>query len=588
MRRIRRHYVTVGGERQVHYRRAGEGPAFVLMHESPLSSQSLKRLIGALASRFTVLALDTPGYGSSDGMVGFEQPEIDDYAAAAADTLEALGVESCAVYGAHTGAAIALELAASRSDLVTAAILDGLPVFTAAERDALLEHYLPSFEPVEDGSHLIGLWSRYRDQHVFYPWYDRRIDVRMDIPMPSARHLHDGVMDLLRAGDGYRVAYSAAFRHVPAGALARAEVPIAMVAREDDLLSTHLERLPELKSEQETKLLPRDKDAWAGWIGDFAARHARADHAHAAPEWAPIGRGLGSTYVETSAGQLHVGRAGGTEGRPLVLFHASPTSARALRSLAERLAATRPIIAFDTLGNGESDKPRGYARPISWDPKGPRPPHDAVAPEPPWDHPQIGDYAAVVVEALDAMGIGEVDLYGSHTGGLIGMEVAIALGPERARNLVIDGLALFSDEERDEILEHYLPPLEPHWDGSHLVFAWNFGRAQTEFWPWFNQTREGIRWVDPLPAHALHTWVVELLKSGHTYPLAYRAAFEYPGGERLGLLETRTLIAAEEGDMLAPCSEEGAALAPNATAGSFPQGLDAHVETIVGFLDGEA
>ena len=70
MPQIRRHYVTVKGERQVHYRRAGSGPAFVLMHESPLSSQSLERLIEALATRFTVFALDTPGYGSSGPLVG--------------------------------------------------------------------------------------------------------------------------------------------------------------------------------------------------------------------------------------------------------------------------------------------------------------------------------------------------------------------------------------------------------------------------------------------------------------------------------------------------------------------------------------
>jgi pimeloyl-ACP methyl ester carboxylesterase len=587
MSRIRRHYVTVKGERQVHYRRAGAGPAFVLMHESPLSSQSLERLVEALADRFTVFALDTPGYGSSGPLVGFEQPEIEDYAAAAADTVEALGIESCAVYGAHTGAAIALELAASRPDLVTAAVLDGLPVFTSAERDELLERYLPTFATRQDGSHLLTLWSRYRDQHVYYPWYDRRLDVRMDIPMPSARHIQDGVMDLLRAGDGYRVAYSAAFRHVPAGALERAEVPIAMVAREDDLLSTHLERLPELKSTQQTKLLPRDKDAWSGWIGDFAASHARAAHAVEPAAWDLLDEGLSNTYVETSAGQLHVRGTSCGSGRPLVLFHASPTSARALLSLATKLSATRPVIAFDTLGNGESDKPHGYARPTSWDPRGPRGPFDAVDPEPPWDHPGIGDYADVIVEALDVLDVSEVDLYGSHTGGSIGVEAAIKLGPERARNLVVDGLALFTDEEVVDLVENYLPPLEPRWDGSHLVFAWAFGRAQTEFWPWYNQTREGIRWVDSLPAHELHTWVVELLKSGHTYPLAYRAAFEWPGRDRLPELASRTLIAAEAGDMLAPCSAEGAALAQNAVAGDFPDHLDGHLETIVGFLDSD-
>ncbi len=585
MSRIRRHYVTVKGERQVHYRRAGSGPAFVLMHESPLSSQSLERLIGELAGRFTVLALDTPGYGSSGPLVGFDQPDIDDYARAAADTLEALGVTSCAVYGAHTGAAIALELATQRPDLVTAAVLDGLPVFSAEERDELLESYLPRFEPAEDGSHLVSLWARYRDQYVYYPWYERSLDVRMDIPMLSARRLHDGVMDLLRAGDGYRVAYSAAFRHVPEGALASAEVPIAIVAREDDLLATHLDRLPELSDSQQTKLLPRDRDAWASWIGDFAASHARGDHVAEQQAWEGLNEGLSRTYVETAAGQLHVRGDPSGDGRPIVLFHASPGSARMLERLAAGLAQTRPVIAFDTLGNGESDKPRGYARPISWDPRGPRPPYDAVAPEPPWDHPRIGDYASVAAAALDVLGVGEVDLYGSHTGGLIGIEAAIALGPARARNLVIDGLALFTEEERDDLGEHYLPALEPRWDGSHLVWAWGFLRAQTEFWPWYNQTREGIRWVESVPARAMHTWAVELLKSGHTYPLAYRAAFEYPARERLPELETRTLIAAEEGDMLAPCSAEGAALAPNAVTGELPDSVDGHVETIARFLD---
>ncbi len=588
MSRIRRHYVTAKGERQVHYRRAGSGPAFVLLHESPLSSQSLERLIEALSSRFTVIALDTPGYGNSDELVGFEQPEIVDFARAAGDTLDALDVKSCAVYGAHTGAAIALELAVARPDLVTATVLDGLPVFTPEERDSLELNYLPKFEALEDGSHLVSLWARYRDQHVFYPWHDRRTEVRMDNPMPSARHLHDGVMDLLRAGDGYRVAYAAAFRHEPPQALADLTVPTALVARGDDLLAPHLERLPPLSPHLQTQLLPRDKDEWAQWIGDFAATHAGAAHRAAAPGWEPLAGRLSSTYAETTAGQIHVRGTPDGDGRPLILFHASPTSARTLQSLTRRLGESRPVIAFDTLGNGESDKPPGYGRPTSWDPRGPRQPHDYVAPEAPWDHPEIGDYAGVIVEALDALGLGEVDLYGSHTGGLIGIEVAIALGPDRARNLVIDGLALFAPEERNDFLEYYLPPLEPRWDGSHLVFAWNFGRSQTEFWPWYNQRREGIRWVDPIPAHGLHTWVVELLKSGHTYHLAYRAAFEYAGRERLPELASRTLIAAEDGDMLAPCSEEGAALAQDAVAGSLPDTTDGHVETIVAFLDAGA
>ena len=44
---------------------------------------------------------------------------------------------------------------------------------------------------------------------------------------------------------------------------------------------------------------------------------------------------------------------------------------------------------------------------------------------------------------------------------------------------------------------------------------------------------------------------------------------------------------AEAGDMLAPCTEEGVALAPNAQGAELPDNLEGHVETIVGFLDAE-
>jgi pimeloyl-ACP methyl ester carboxylesterase len=588
---LRRRFVTVRDERQVHYRSGGSGPVVVLMHESPLSSQSLVPLAEALTERFTVVALDTPGYGSSDPLASPETPEIPDYARAAAETLAALGIERCAVYGAHTGACIALELAMARPDLVACAVLDGLPVFTSEERASLLASYLPRFEAREDGSHLLTLWWRYRDQYVFFPWFDMRLDARLDLPLPSARRLQDGVLDLLRAGDGYRVAYAAAFRHDPAPALAAVSVPTAILAREGDLLATHLARVPGLPPGVETVRLGRARQEAVSWIGAFAARHlgagARPEGSELPPPvWRHVPGRITRAYVDTSAGQLHVRGRPGADARPLVMLHASPGSARMLEPLVEELAPGRPVLAFDTLGNGESDKPPGWTRPTSWDPTGPREP-GLPPPVPPWDRPWIGDYAAVVVEAIDALGLGEVDVYGSHTGGLIGVEVAIALGPERVRRLIVDGLAIFEPEERDDLLAHYTPPLEPRWDGSHLAFAWSFLRAQTEFWPWYRQTREGIRWVDPIPARALHTWVVELLKSGHTYPLAYNAAFAYPTRERLPLLETRTLIAAHAEDMLAPCSDEGARLARNAAARPLPDGIAAQAALYARFLDGE-
>lgn len=576
MERVERRFVTIGA-RQVHYRRAGHGPALVLLHESPLSSVNLVELVAALAGRgLCAIALDTPGYGSSDA-VEHPQPEAIDYAGWTAEAIEALGVERCAVYGAHTGASIALELAASRPDLVACAVLDGLPAFDAAERADLLANYLPTFPPQPNGEHLLTLWSRYRVQHLHFPWYAQRDETRLDLDMPDPWHLQEGVLDFLRAGDGYRVAYAAAFRHEPGAALAALRVPTAIVAREDDLIASQLDRLGELAPPVEKALLPRDREAWADWIAAFAGRAlAGAPAAPAVPATAPVPGRIAQAYADTAAGQLRVRGCWGGEGRPLVMLHASPGSARLLHGLIRRLLPGRPVLALDTLGNGESDRPPGWERP-----------HGApAAPVAPWDAPTIADYAGVVAEALDALGLDEVDVYGSHTGGCIGIELAILLGPERVRGLVVDGVTLFAADELERHLARYTPPLEPVWDGSHLAFAWQFLRAQMQFWPWYDQTRQAIRRVEPLPTEAQHTWVVELLKSGHTYPLAYRAAFSYPTRERLPLLATRSLFAAVEGDMLAPYAAEAARLAPAASALDLPEAPAGQAAAIAAFLDG--
>ncbi|NQV81243.1 MAG: alpha/beta hydrolase, partial [Alphaproteobacteria bacterium] len=57
---IRRHFITIGGTRQIHYRRAGTGPAVLLLHQSPKSSREHIPLMQHLMDRFTCIAPDTP------------------------------------------------------------------------------------------------------------------------------------------------------------------------------------------------------------------------------------------------------------------------------------------------------------------------------------------------------------------------------------------------------------------------------------------------------------------------------------------------------------------------------------------------
>jgi pimeloyl-ACP methyl ester carboxylesterase len=240
---ITRHFVTVGN-RRVHYRRAGEGPPIVLLHASPVSSEVYELQIGIYAKHFTAIALDTPGYGLSDPL-DHPQPEIEDFADAVAETLDALGIQQCATYGRHTGGSIAVEFAHRHPDRCALALTDGYPVFSDKTRDEYLEKYLNSITPEWDGTHLLWLWFRYREQHVFWPWYKHLGAHRADQDVPDNNFLHRGVKEILMAGNGYKVAYSAAFRHKALDHLAEGRLGARDAAREDRSHSGRTRNLPE-------------------------------------------------------------------------------------------------------------------------------------------------------------------------------------------------------------------------------------------------------------------------------------------------------------------------------------------------------
>mgnify|MGYP001544958043 CR=1 FL=1 len=103
---LKRGYLSVAG-RQVHYRSAGHGPPVVMLHPSPLSSAAVLPMANALAEHFTVVALDTPGYGRSDPMPDRGET-LRDYAVYLAATLDALGLQRVCLYGAATGAQLAV------------------------------------------------------------------------------------------------------------------------------------------------------------------------------------------------------------------------------------------------------------------------------------------------------------------------------------------------------------------------------------------------------------------------------------------------------------------------------------------------
>jgi pimeloyl-ACP methyl ester carboxylesterase len=230
--RIRKGYVD-GPFGQIHYREAGEGPALVLLHQSPSSSEMFLEAYPRLAARgLRAIGLDTPGFGLSD--LPDRLPSIGDYADALIAATRALGLGPVALLGHHTGASIAAEIAVRSPDLVTRLVLNGPPVLTAEERDhfrtALANAPRIGVEP--DGSHLLDLWNR---RVFFTPGWS------------NVRAMHRGVVQMLLAGETEWYGHHAAFAHDIAEPLARITQPTLILTNTGDDIYQPVQRARELR-----------------------------------------------------------------------------------------------------------------------------------------------------------------------------------------------------------------------------------------------------------------------------------------------------------------------------------------------------
>ena len=115
---------------------AGAAPPLYCLHATAYSGQTFLPLMRELAPHRRVIALDTPGYGGSDGpdtQVPFEA-----YADALAEAIRSSRPDSRPVdlFGYHTGVMLAVEIAARHPELVRRIVLIGIPYFVGADRDA--------------------------------------------------------------------------------------------------------------------------------------------------------------------------------------------------------------------------------------------------------------------------------------------------------------------------------------------------------------------------------------------------------------------------------------------------------------------
>ena len=99
------------------YTSAGSGPAIVLIHGLGGNRHTWRHLIGPLARRNRVIALDLPGHGDSEAPAGDYSPGS--HAAAVRDLLVALGVSRASLVGHSLGGGIAVQFAYQFPDRAT-------------------------------------------------------------------------------------------------------------------------------------------------------------------------------------------------------------------------------------------------------------------------------------------------------------------------------------------------------------------------------------------------------------------------------------------------------------------------------------
>jgi pimeloyl-ACP methyl ester carboxylesterase len=146
-----------------------------------------------------------------------------------------------------------------------------------------------------------------------------------------------------------------------------------------------------------------------------------------APAKPPAGPWTDRGDVRVGGGTLHWESVGA--GEPLILLHKLGGWIADWRHVASDLAPRRRVIAFDLPGHGAS----------------------AMAGAPPYIM-TVPEVAAMVLSALDEMGIDRFDVAGNSLGGITGVLLA-ALWPDRVKTLGLVSVSLIERMSREAIAQ---------------------------------------------------------------------------------------------------------------------------------------
>ena len=245
----------------MHVTSAGTGPTLVLLHQSPLSaSQFLPAFPALIAAGLRVVALDTPGFGASDPPPA--PVSIVDHAEALLAVLAAVTDGPVHLLGHHTGAMIAAALAARHPDALASLMLNGVPLFDAAERAFFATFRFAAVVPRADGGHLVDAWQQRLKASP--GWRDL-----------AAMHRH--VATQLANPDRYHWGFEAAFAHDLAADLARIATRTLILTNSGEDLYAASHRAARLRPDWSFTALEggthdivdEQPEAWAATVASF-------------------------------------------------------------------------------------------------------------------------------------------------------------------------------------------------------------------------------------------------------------------------------------------------------------------------------
>lgn len=565
--RITRHFasITTGrwGARQVHYRRVGSGPIVILFHQSPLSSRDMLTTMERWKSHFTCIAPDSPGFGLSDAM-GVAEAQMSDFADAAIEFMDAIGVDRAAVYGFHTGAMISGAIAAAYPERIVCAAGNGYVMMSEGEKTDIVKNYLPAFVPSWDGSHLTWLWSRMRYQTIFFPWYADSNAARLKGDVPPPEVLHGGLLDFMRSGDHYRVGYRAAFMMRSDLALRDMRTPMLVTAYATDVLATHLPRIRGA-SESVTIKAGGSVEQTLDLCRDYIKKY-KPPKGPKVSSPASLPCRLRQDYVDLDGGQLRLRRNEDGNGRTVLVLHDALGSSETVVDIARGFIGKRPVVALNLPGHGESDDTLARGK------------------------PSVAAYADAVIAALDALRIDCVDVVGTGLGSVIGLELALR-HRDRINALAMTGVAYVDDALAAQLVERIAPAIKPDWYGGYLLEAWHTVRDHGLFWPWYERTGSAAIRQEPQinPTHVQQR-VLELFRSEGAWRRGFQAQFAYPLRKKLaaafGKKSIKLVFAASDLDPQRDNTWRAAAEFPQAQHAALPDAEHKWAAILLPYLDG--